>query len=291
MRTQFIFVCGALLGALAAGCPGEGDDDDDTIGPEPEGCENFGLDNILYSFTFDEPENANGFDGTDDAYWTDYARELADDGEPLNDVLYFALEFAVSGHDPDGNGHLLSLAYGGDKPFLWLDFEYYLPQGRTIPTEVGDTVVWYFIWNFSSIDYPSTTAMITDADGLVLFYGEPGANGIALDNDDRFYDPVWDYNPTANPFFENVVPNDVGCSPMIELDCGDQYNLQVQYYTWEQQSLLLWPGESSSFEVAYSDDVVEQYEIINVWSYDWRDVSCDGPQYERNYAFFILSAP
>ncbi len=291
MRTQFIFVCGALLGALTAGCPGEGDDDDTTSGVEPEECENFGLDNILYSFEFTEPENAYGYDGTDDEYWTDFARELADDGDPLNDVLAFGIEFTVGGHVQDGTKQVLTLNIGeGEKLLLWLDFEYYLPQGRTIPVEVGATVIWYFIWNFSSIEFPSTTALITDADGLVLFYGEPGANGVALDNDDRFYDPVWDYNPTASPFFENVVPNDVGCSPTLELDCGDQYNLQVQYFTWDQLSLALWPGESSTFEVTYSDDVVAQYELINVWSYDWADVSCEGPQYERNYAFFVLPA-
>jgi len=291
MRTQIIFCCGALLGALAGGCPGEGDDDDDTTVVEPEECENFGLENILYSFEFTEPENANGFDGTDDGYWTEVARELANDGDPTNDVLAFGLEFIVGSHEPDGTRHVLTLDMGeGEDRFLWLDFEYYLPQGRTIPANVGETVVWYFIWNFSNIDYPSTTALITDVDGIVLFYGEPGANGIALDNDDRFYDPGWDYNPTANPFFENVVPNGVGCSPTLELDCGNQYNLQVQYYTWDQQNLLLWPGESSNFEVAYSDEIVEEYEIINVWSYDWSDVSCEGPQYERNYAFFVLPA-
>ena len=291
MRTQTIFCCGALLGALA-GCPGEGDDDDDTVGPEPEECENFGLDNILYSFVFTEPENAYGYDGTDDEYWTDLAREFTNDGDPVNDVLYLGLEFTVGAHDPEGNGQMLTLNIGeGEDLLLWMDFEYYLPQGRTIPVAVGDAVVWYFIWNFSNLDYPSTTAWITDVEGKLLFYGEPGANGIALDNDDRFYDPVWDYNPTANPFFENVVPNDIGCSPILELDCGAQYNLQVQYYTWDQQIMPLWPGESGIFEVAYSDETVVEYEIINVWSYDWRDVSCEGPQYERNYAFFVLPAP
>ena len=295
MRTHFIFVCGALLGALAAGCPGEGDDDDDTTsGVEPDQCENFGLDNILYSFEFTEPENAYGYDGTDDEYWTGVAQDYANDGDPANDAFSLfgsGLELTVGAHDPAGSMQKLTLNYGeGEDLLLWLDFEYHLPQGRTIPVEVGDTVLWDYHWNFTNLDHPSTAVQVKTADGVVLFYGEPGANGVALDNDDRFYIPAWDYNPTANPFFENVVPNDVGCSPTLELDCGNQYNLQVQYYTWDQQSLALWPGESSTFEVTYSDEIVEQYDLINVWSYDWADVSCEGPQYERNYAFFVLPA-
>ena len=269
--------------ALLLGCPGTEGDDDDTA-PEPDGCTSMGLTNLQYDFLMTDPEGLFGYDGTDEQWWTDLAREYADDPEEPN-VLFLGLELLVGSHDPDGSMQKLALEwqYGGET-LLWVDFWYSLPGGRTIPAAVGDTIQWYYVWNFASVDHPATAPMILDAEGRLLFYGEPGANGLAYSNDPMYPDE------TANPLFAHVIPNDHGCTANLDISCGEQFNLQLEFITYDDQVIELWPGEASTFTIAYDDGSTAELELTNVWSYDWRDTSCSGAQYERNYAFFVLLA-
>ncbi len=272
-----------LMVIFAMGCPTEpvGDDDDTTA--EPEGCENFSLNNILYEFTVSDPEDLLGLGvtETDDQWWLDYAEDFSNSSGYM--VLMLAWGLTVGSHEPDGDGHMLTLEFLDPKlglPLLTVDFWYYLPQGKTIPLEAGQNVQWVYVWNF--VAAPATAPLILAEDGTLLFYGEPGANGLTFSNDPLYPDE------TTNPVFTDVIPRDRGCSPILYLDCGNQYNLETEFVTVQGDSIRLWPGETGSFQLGDPGAEVG-YEITNVWSYDWRDVTCDGPQYERNFAFFVLA--
>jgi hypothetical protein len=272
----------AVLGLGAAGCPEPEGDDDDTTAAEPEGCESFSLNNIQYEFTVEDPEDLLGLGEplTDDQWWMDYAETFASTDTP---VLMLAWGLTVGGHEPDGNGHMITLEFLDPKlglPLLTVNFWYFLPQGKTIPVAAGDNVQWVYVWNF--VSEPATAPLILAEDGSLLFYGEPGANGLTFSNDPLFPDQ------TTNPVFSDVIPRDHGCSPQIALDCGNQYNLETEFVTTTGESMRLWPGETGSFQLGEAGAEVD-FEITNVWSYDWSDVVCDGPQYERNFAFFVLA--
>jgi len=278
-----------LLALLLAGCP-QGDDDDtangdDDTAPEPSECGNFGLENILYDFTILDPEDALGYGEpeTDAEWWTELAEQVAI-AYPNYRVLSLGLDLVVADHAPDGDGQMLALEYQYDgETLLWVDFWYHLPLGATIPALPGDTIGWYYVWNFASLEYPATAPMIYDASGQLLFYGEPGANGITFNNHP-------DYPDTANPLFSSIAPVDHDCSANLSIECGEQYNLQLQFLGWADQVLTLWPGETSTFVYVNEDETTRDFEVTSVWSYDWRDTSCSGAQYERNYAFFVLAS-
>jgi len=273
----------ALLALLLAGCPQEDDDDDDTT-PEPEECGSYGLENILYEFTILDPDDLFGYGvtETDADWWTDLAEQVAI-AYPDSRVLALGLDLVVAAHAPDGDGLMLALEYQFEgEALLWVDFWYHLPLGKEISAEPGETITWYYVWNFASLDYPATAPMIYDADGQLIFYGEPGANGIAFNNHP-------DYPDTANPLFSSIVPLDHDCSANLSIDCGEQYNLQLQFVGWADQVLMLWPGETAPFTAEYEDGSTRDFEVTSVWSYDWRNTTCSGAQYERNYAFFVLA--
>ena len=65
--------------------------------------------------------------------------------------------------------------------------------------------------------------------------------------------------------------------------CGDLFNLAMSFETEEGETLELWPGETALFAAGE-----QTLEVVNVWSYDWRDVTCDTDQFERNFAFFVV---
>ncbi len=275
-------IVGLLLGLT--GCD-TADDDDSTPEEEPAGCENFSLQNILYDFVIDDPDDLLGLGvtQTDDEFWTDYAQEFADDGNYA--VLYLALGLTVASHGPDGNNQQLVMEMRDEEGavMITVTFNYFLPMGKTIPVATEQNIVWQYTWNF--VSEPRTAPLFFDEDGVLLFYGEPGANGLAYNNDPYVEE---DPNPTANPLFAEVRTIDEGCSPINYLDCGNQINLMMEFTTWDGQEIELWPGETGTF--LFGEEGAEQeYELINVWSYDWRDVTtCEGPQYERNYAFFVM---
>jgi len=275
---QLTALAWALL--LLNGCPSTGDDDD-TTAEEPAGCENFSLQNITYRFVVDDPEDAlgTGLKQTDDEYWIAVAQQVADDSGYK--VLMLGWPLTVMAHEPDGNEWRLEMSFL-DKdglPIITVHFWYFLPQGKTIPAEVGTDVQWVYVFNL--VSEPATAPLIFDADGVLLFYGEPGSNGITFSNDPLYPDE------TENPVFSDVIPQDRDCSPLNYLDCGNQYNLELEFVTWTGESLFLWPGESGTFPLG-EGEAQRDYELTNVWSFDWRDVTCEGPQYERNYAFFLL---
>ncbi len=265
---------------LLIGCPAA-DDDDDTTAEEPAGCESFSLQNILYSFEVEDPDDllATGQPVTDDAYWLGVAQEVSDSSG--YQVLMLGWPLTVVAHEPDGNQWRVDMEYQDEDgvALITVHFWYFLPQAKTIPVDAGMDVQWMYVFNL--VTAPATAPIFTDADGVLLFYGEPGSNGLTFSNDPIYPDE------TENPVFSDVIPQDRDCSPLNYLDCGDQYNLELEFHTWDGQTLSLWPGESDTLTLGEGESV-RDYELTNVWSYDWRDVTCDGPQYERNYAFFLL---
>jgi hypothetical protein len=280
MRTTAWLATVAWAAVLLIGCPSS-DDDDDTTAEEPVGCESFSLQNIQYEFEVEDPDDllGTGLTVTDDAYWLDLAEEVA--ASSGYHVLMLAWPLTVAAHEPDGNRWRLDMEFR-DKDGLALitvHFWYFLPQGKTIPVAAEEDVQWAYVFNL--VSQPATAPLVFDADGVLLFYGEPGANGITFSNDPIYPDE------TENPLFSNVIPQDRDCSPLNYLDCGNQYNLELEFLTWSGETILLWPGETGTFLFG-EEDAQREYELTNVWSYDWRDVTCDGPQYERNYAFFLL---
>ena len=292
MKVSMAGIAWWLCLAFMAGCPSETDDDDDTTGEEPEQCGNFGLANIQYDFLLDDPEDILGYGETqtDAQWWTDLAYEYAnDDGEP--NVLYFDPSFGVlvpviTAHEEDTNGMMrLDIEYSYAEYMLWLQFWYYIPGGVTVPVEVGEAVYIFYIFNFVTPEYPATAPMFYDGNFHLLFYGEPGANGLAYSNDPMYPDE------TANPIFASVTPRDLGCSANLEITCGEQYNLQLRFETWDEQVISLWPGESETIALEYDDGTTLDYDVSSVWSYDWRNTTCAGAQYERNYAFFVMVEP
>ena len=273
----------SLMLFLALGCPGADDDDDTTAGPEPEGCESFSLNNIQYRFDVHDPDDLLdlGLTETDDQWWLDYAQDFSVDTGYM--VLMLAWGLTVGAHESDGDGHMLTMEFLDPKlglPLLTVDFWYYLPQSKTIPVEVGQDVQWVYVWNF--VGSPATAPLLMSAEGTLLFYGEPGANGLTFSNDPLYPDE------TTNPVFSDVIPRDLACSPMVMIDCGNQVNLETEFVTVLGESLRLWPGETAPFQLGDAGAEID-YEVTSVWSYDWQDVTCEGPQYERNFAFFVLA--
>ncbi len=287
MNARIILLALAIVGLASTGCDGDAGDDDDTA-PEPEGCESMSLQNILYDFVIEDPDDllGTGLTETDDVWWTAFAQQYADEGNYA--ILYLAFTLVVASVEQDGSATTLRLEYRDDEGTVYLTvvFSYFLPQGKAIPVAVEQVVDWYYVWNF--VTEPRTAPMFYDTEsGDLLFYGEPGAGGLTFNNDPYYPDQA--NNPTTNPLFAEVRAVDEGCSPLNYLECGNQFNLKLEFTTWDGQEFDVWPGETGTFLVGEAG-AEREYELTNVWSYDWSDVSCDGPQYERSYAFFVLPA-
>ncbi|MCK6526820.1 hypothetical protein L6R50_04440 [Myxococcota bacterium] len=273
--------------ALGAGCAA-GEADDDTTPPEPPaGCDGQSLQNIAFRFEYLYLGEPYGVD--------DFVDVLEMYGLEAGEFVYPG---TVSAQEDVGGEHLVQVVLAADEdsgePIVWVDNWYTLPSGLQIPVEVGQAVEWRMMVNHRG-GVLRLAAQFADADGCMLFYAEPGRRfgftgpGLAYDGLDEL---------SASRVFSSVSARDYDCPLNVPTACGDQYNLALAFQVTGGPALEAFPGETVRFsysEVTPADfQCSAEYDVTDVWSYDWRDVdpSCPDPDgiYERDLAFYVLRA-
>jgi len=281
-------ILAALLGLSGAGCPGgdAADDDTDTDEP-PEECDSFGLQNVSFRFEYVVYGTVYGVDDLIEilAYYALDAAEFSAPG------------FVTDVSTQDGETRVrvgLYIEDPSDAPEIWIDTWYRLPAELEVPVAPGQAVVWRMMINHRG-GVLRLGSQFADEASCLLFYAEPGKRlgttgpGLAYDNLDEF---------SQSRVFASVVPVDHDCGYTVQTDCGEQYNLALRFQVTGGKEFEVFPGETATFpfteDLGYGTTCTGEYEVTDVWSYDWRDVdpSCPDPDgiYERDFAFYVVRA-
>ena len=284
-RSPFAWFLAPLAALHLAACGGSSGDDDSAAGGDPPaGCDSAGLGNVSYWFEIEDLYYG--------AVWTvdDYIELLQYYGLPAYEL---SLPGEVGDQTDEGGERVLDIdivdPYYG--PIYSIHNHYSLPEGVEIPVERGDPLVWRAMINYRN-DVLKLGAQFADESGCLLFYAEPGkrigftGSGLAYDNVDEF---------SQSRIFASVVPRDVDCPFTFQTDCGEQYNLALDFQVQDGASLRLFPGETAPAAFLETTDYGTckgVYDVTAVLAYDWRDVDETCPDengiYERDSSFFVL---
>lgn len=293
-QSTFLALSAAALTATMgfAGCPAA-PDPPPPVEP-PAGCDAEGLLSVRLGFSITFGEDIYTVD--------DWLASMADAGVERYEAAFVGMVAALTdengqrtirieppppeddgkGDDDDDSGDDDDDSAAEDEtPFITLETR--LPSGYEIPVQEGQLIAFLLGIN-AAHDKPRTAFRIMEFDeeegapGALLFYAEPGSN------EQGFYDGMaYDGEELPSGVFTQAGPEDYGCPVKAPSACGDLFNLALSFETMEGEAIELWPGETAVF--ASGEQMLE---VVNVWSYDWRDVTCDTDQFERNYAFFVV---
>jgi hypothetical protein len=261
-RTALVLASTASALLLSA-CPPQADDDDSTRTIEPPpGCDLLALSNVVFDW-------AVTIEGEE------YTEDTIEGLMKKVDVDYFPFAFfgSVTELGPLEGSTRTRLVVTQDPPAekdpefvaAVLQIDYLLPAPYSIPVLLGQGLGTELVMDISRgiLVHGFRIYQSEDDGGELLFLVEPSNEGMV-------------YTPgPGHPMFTLIETRDRACPNLRTDACASPYNLSLQFRVKPEEidgpdgpSFELYPTETAPF--TFLDGT---YEVVNLWSYAYREIS------------------